>query len=370
MDTDFILKQVQHMGLPLFSVREQNHYRAEKMLMRQFMLLKQQCQVPIYLSVKEMKSWLMAGRSFLDEFQEIAEGTEARKLLMAELAWTSARRLCLNQMEQELLEELEEEKRLSLLLRRRVTLEGLQMFLSIFLPKAEKDVQTFLRHLSNKLLISFTGCHSSRRSKLALFTKLQRTTAPLVSVVMETALRFLLDKPEPLAEVKPSQTWDPTVSMDSNLASTLGNRAEAASAEIGKQLADTTASCFCLVTSFTKAHLLHICTPVARNMVKAIYKRFDDLSKSFHLLDFDESFVTAGESIVCAVQDMDDRVRAAAYSWALHQLVSVRNTVTPEVCSVAAAERTDQNEDKEKKQGVRAFFSRMWKKIIHVSTEE
>ncbi|XP_044193932.1 uncharacterized protein LOC122971377 isoform X3 [Thunnus albacares] len=210
MDTDFILKQVQHMGLPSFSVREQNHYRAEKMLMRQFMLLKQQYQVPIYLSVKEMKSWLMAGRSFLDEFQEIAEGTEARKLLMAELAWTSSRRLCLNQMEQELLEELEEEKRLSLQLRRRVTLEGLQMFLSIFLPKAEKDVQTFLRHLSNKLLISFTGCHSSRRSKLALFTKLQRTTAPLVSVVMETALRFLLDKPEPHAEVKPSQTWDPT----------------------------------------------------------------------------------------------------------------------------------------------------------------
>lgn len=39
----------------------------QKMLMRQFMLMKQRDQVPIYLSVKEMKGWLMAGRSFLDE---------------------------------------------------------------------------------------------------------------------------------------------------------------------------------------------------------------------------------------------------------------------------------------------------------------
>lgn len=201
------------------------------------------------------------------------------------------------------------------------------MFLSVFRPKAEKDVRTFLQHLSNNLLNSFTGSHSSRRSKRALLAKLQRTTAALVPEVIGTALRFLLDEPEPLVEVKPSQTQGPTVSRDSSSASDLGKRAEDASNEIGKQLADATASCFCLVTSFTKARLLHSCTSVAQNMVKAIYKRFVDRSKSFHLLDFDESFVAAGENIIYVVQDMDNRVRAAAYSWALRQLVFVKNAV-------------------------------------------
>ncbi|CAK6970650.1 uncharacterized protein LOC121887216 isoform X1 [Scomber scombrus] len=250
----------------------------------------------------------------------------------------------------------------------KVTLEGFRMFLSIFHPKAEEDVQAFLRHLSNKLLNSFTASHFSRRSKRALLTKLQRATLPLAPAIVELALRFLLEKPEPLAEVKPSQTQSPTASWDSSLALALGNRAKAARSEIVKQLADTTASCFGLVTSFTKARLLCICTPVAQNMVKAIYKRFVDCSKSFHLLDFDESFVIAGESIICVVQDMDHRMRGAAYSRALHQLVSVKYTVTPEVCSVTTAERTDENKDRKKKQGVWAFFNQMWKKVL--STEE
>ncbi|KAM7382175.1 hypothetical protein PAMA_012843 [Pampus argenteus] len=361
MDTDFIPKQAQYVRLPSYSVTRDHRYRAEKMLMRQFMLMKQQYQVPVYLSVKEMKAWLMAGRSLPDEFRETAEGIEGRQLLVAELAWTSARRRCLNQMEEELQEELEKEKRLSLQLRRRVTLEGLQMFLSIFCPKAEKTVLTFLLDLSNELLNSFTGSHSSKRSKRALITKLQHTTEPLVKEVMGTALRFLLDEPEPLSEVNSSQTQGPAASRNSSLASVLGNRAEAAGAEIGKQLADTTVSCFCLVTSFTKARLLHICTSVAQKMVKAIYKRFVVRSESFHLLDFDESFIIAEDSIIFAVRDMDKRVRA------LHQLVSVKNTV---VCSVAPADRTDDNKHKENKLGVRAFFSCMWIKIKRVSTEE
>lgn len=40
----------------------------QKMLMRQFMLMKLQYQVPIYLSAKDMKNWLLAGRSFLEEW--------------------------------------------------------------------------------------------------------------------------------------------------------------------------------------------------------------------------------------------------------------------------------------------------------------
>lgn len=181
------------------------------------------------------------------------------------------------------------------------------MFPSVFYPKAKEDVENLIRHLSNKLLDSFTDSQSSRLFKRTLHTKLQRTTLPLAPVIVELALRFLLEKQEPLAEVKHSQTQSPTASWDSNLALALGNWAEAASAEIVKQLADVTASCFGLVTSLTQARFLCICIPVAQNMVKAIYKRFVDRSKSFHLLDFDESLVTAGESIICVVQEMDHR---------------------------------------------------------------
>ncbi len=207
----------------------------------------------------------------------------------------------------------------------KVTLEGLKMFLSVIRPKAEHDVQTFLRHLSNKLLDSFAGSHTSKRSKLALLDKLQRTTAPLVTQVVETALEFLLDEPEPFAEVRTSQTPAAVASRNSSLASARRNRAEAASTQTGKQLADAAATCFCLNTSFTKARLLCICTPVARDMVKAIYKRFVDRSKTFHLMDFDESFIAARESVICAIQDMDDRVHSAACKWALHQLCTEKD---------------------------------------------
>ncbi|XP_051274624.1 uncharacterized protein LOC127373826 [Dicentrarchus labrax] len=365
MDTDSILKQAAHMRPSSFSVTEKQRYRAEKMLMRQFVIMKLQYQVPIYLSDKDMKSWLLAGRSFLEEFQEITKVAETRKLLVAELAWTSARRVCVDQMEKEVWEELEEENRLSRQLRRKVTLEGLRMFLSVIRPKAEQHVQTFLRHLSNKLLDSFVGSHTSKRSKLALLAKLQQTTEPLAPQVVDTALEFLLDEPEPLAEVRTSQTQ--SASWDSSLASALRTRAEAASAHTGQQLAEAVATCFCLNTFFTKARLLCICTSAARDMVKAVYKRFVDRSKTFNLMDFDESSISARESVVCAVQDIEDRVQSAAYSWALHQLE--RKPMAPELCS-AAAEMRDEK-DKEEKKGVRLFFRRMWKKMMSpLSPEE
>ncbi|XP_018543477.1 uncharacterized protein LOC108890899 [Lates calcarifer] len=264
MDTDVTSERVQHTRLPSFSVREQQHYRAEKMLMRQFMLMKEQHEVPIYLSTKDMKAWLLAGRHFLEEFQETAQQVEERRLLMVELAWSSARRSCLDQMEQELREELEKEKRLSLQFSRKVTVEGLQMFLSVIRPKAEQDVWTFLGHLSNKLLSSFTDAHTSKQAKLALLTKLHFATRPLVTQMVDIALQFLLDEPEPVVEVKRSQTGGSVESRDSSLTSALRNRSEAASAEIGRLLADTAASCFCLNTSFIKARLvahLHVSWP-------------------------------------------------------------------------------------------------------------
>lgn len=94
-------------------------------------------------------------------------------------------------------------------------------------------------------------------------------------------------------------------------------------------LADTAATySVCLNTSLTRACLLRVCTSVSRDMVIAIYKRFVDRSKTFHLMDFDESFITAREAVVCAIQYMDDRAQSAAYKWALQQLEKSPEVIT------------------------------------------
>lgn len=274
------------------------------------------------------------------------------------------RRLCLNQMEQELCEVLKKETYLSLQFRRKVkktsnhfrvtllvnysplqgftsvflyhmkvTLAGLQMFLSVIRPKAEQDAWIFLCHLSNKLLSSFTGSHTSKCVKLALFTKLQQTTIPLLPQVVDIALKFLLDEPEPLVEVKPSEV--PLESRDFSLTSDLRGRTKAASTHIGTLLAEAAATCFCLDTSFTRARLLRICTSVAWDMVKAIYKRFLNRSKAFHLMDFDESFFIAREGVICAIQDMDDRVQSAP----LHLLSTEEEPVVIEVVLILSCSK-------------------------------
>lgn len=142
-----------------------------------------------------------------------------------------------------------------------------------------------------------------QHSKLALLVKLQQTTAPLVPQLLDAALNFLLDDGE--AGVR---------------ASPLTARAEAASAHAGKQLADAAATCFCLNTSHSRARLLLIYTSVSWDMVRAVFKRFEECSKTFRHMDFDESFVTAREAAFCAVKDMDDRAQSAADNWSLQQL--------------------------------------------------
>lgn len=256
-------------------------------------------------------------------------------------AWISARRLCVNQLEKEVQEDLQNEERLSLQFRRKVTmrwrggvtpspsyshslffsflsfysvkvtLEGLEMFLSVICPKAQQDVQAFFHQLSKKLLDTTTSTRTGKRTKLALFAKFQRTTAPLVPQVVKTALEFLLHKPEPLVEVRTSQMAGAACNSGSSLAFILKSRAKAASPQIGKQLADTLGTCPSLNRTLTKARLLSICTAVAFDIVKAIYKRFSDHSKTFHIMDFDGSFII-GPYVICAIQDMDDRARHAA----------------------------------------------------------
>ncbi|XP_039997467.1 uncharacterized protein LOC120797680 [Xiphias gladius] len=287
MDTDFLFEQVQEMRPSPFSEEEWHCYQVEKMMLRQFMLMKQQDQVPDYLSVRDMKTWLLTGRSFLEEFQEAIATTEIHLLFMAELAWTTARHFCLNQMEQELLEELNKEEQLSQLLGRKVTLEGVQMFVSVVRPAAEEEVRNLLPSLHSKLLGILCGIQTTIGSLSAGDTKptellaLEESTAPQVPEVLETTLKFFLEEPE------------------------RENKSEAASAEIGKLLANSVAPCLSQFGSGSASLMLGICTVGARSMVKAIYKTAVNRSRSFHQMDYDQSFFSAREGVISAIQDME-----------------------------------------------------------------
>lgn len=92
--------------------------------------------------------------------------------------------------------ELKEEKHLSGLPRRTVgkdsvTLKGVKCSWASSPPK------------QSKMLRSVTTSYTSWSHKLPLLDKLHHTVAPLVSEVLVTALRFLVDKLESLTEVEP-----------------------------------------------------------------------------------------------------------------------------------------------------------------------
>ncbi|XP_042251577.1 uncharacterized protein LOC121885859 [Thunnus maccoyii] len=298
MDANAIFKRVQQMRPSSLSEEERCRYQAEKMMLRQFMLLKQQDQVPDHLTVQQMKTWLLTGGSFVEESQEITimndDGRlETKHLLMAELAWTTERRFCLSQIEQEVQEELDEEKRLSQLLNRKVTLEGLQMFVTVFRPKAEKAVRTYLPSLFSKLLKYFGGSHippvSSGDAKPQELLDLQKSTAPVIQEVINTTLKFLLEEPKSAGQI------------------------EAASVEVGRLLRDSAAPCLPRYGPLSAAPLLGVCTIAAGFMVKSIFKEFDRYSqKIFHIMDYDDSFFSARENVIFAIQDMENRVQAAA----------------------------------------------------------
>ncbi|KAF1380112.1 hypothetical protein PFLUV_G00183120 [Perca fluviatilis] len=302
MDTRFIVEQVQRMRPSSFSEEERHRYKAEKMMLRQFLLMKQQDQLPDYLSVGDMKTWLLTGRSFLEEFQEIIDRTGIDHLFTAEVAWTTARLFCLGQMEEELLEELDKERCLSQLFSRKVTLEGLQMLVSVIHPKAEKDAQTYLSALHSKLLDIFGGIQIASGplyagdAKPAELLELEQSYAALVPEVVDTALKFLLEEPE------------------------RENKSEAASAEIGKLLTNSAFPCLSRFGRVSKTLLLRVCTKEAQSMVEAISNRFDRCSKSFKLMDYDESYYSATEGVISAIQDMDREMQTDASIQAHFQL--------------------------------------------------
>nr|XP_029524840.1 fibrous sheath-interacting protein 2 [Oncorhynchus nerka]XP_029524841.1 fibrous sheath-interacting protein 2 [Oncorhynchus nerka] len=84
----------------------------QKMLLKQFLVLQQQGEVPSHISLTDIRDWLIAkGRNyFKNTFQ--SEMEEGKNLHLAELAWDVKRRLRLKELEREVCRELRLERRI------------------------------------------------------------------------------------------------------------------------------------------------------------------------------------------------------------------------------------------------------------------
>ncbi|KAM8871387.1 uncharacterized protein ACB058_003680 isoform 1-T2 [Synchiropus picturatus] len=340
---------------------KQHQYSTEKMIMRQFMLLRQQGHVSDYVSVEDMKSWLLASTSFQEEFDKTVE-LETKDFHPDEEVLTSGKRQCLDQIELELQEELEKENILSDLYKRKVTLEGHALFLSTVRPKTEHDVKTGFKNLSKSLLDFFTGSHIDSIHYLRLIFD------SLVSEVVEKVLNHLLDKFAPMPSVDPSQSQSLYVDAETRLHFSVENRVEAASVEIGKLLSDKLAYSFDLVTDSNKTEMEKICTSAAVSMVQQTHKNIENLSQTYDLMDFDESFFIAREGVISAIQDMEECALREAYNSFLNDSDSGMTDDPGDYESVATA-MTDSLKDK-KSGKVGKFFRRVWKKLKQKPTDD
>ncbi|XP_041693049.2 serine-rich adhesin for platelets isoform X1 [Coregonus clupeaformis] len=84
----------------------------QKMLLKQFLVLQQQGEVPSHISLTDIREWLIAkGRNYFKKtFQ--SEMKEGKNLYLAELAWDVKRRLRLEELEREVCRELHLERRI------------------------------------------------------------------------------------------------------------------------------------------------------------------------------------------------------------------------------------------------------------------
>ncbi|XP_034548099.1 uncharacterized protein LOC117819014 isoform X2 [Notolabrus celidotus] len=291
---DAIFDHAHDMRPSSFSEEEQHHFHAEKILLKQFMLMKQQDEVPDSVSVGHMKSWLLKQRSFLNEIQGSVKTTGTDDLSAAELAY--------NLMEEELLEQLEKEKQLSLLFNRKVSLKGLQKFITSIRPGAEKVVQFFLPSLHRKLLQMFLSINIPRDGISAGdpipvdLLELEQFTAPVVPQVVDSALKLLLEESEQV------------------------NREEAANAEISQLLMQCVVPYLSCHVTVNYTLVLGVCKIMAKFMVKAIKKTIDEHSKFFEQMDENESCSSARDKVITAIRDMTEKAKTDTSSRAHIQI--------------------------------------------------
>ncbi|XP_019734275.1 uncharacterized protein LOC109521080 [Hippocampus comes] len=270
---------------------EQRMCNAEKAFMRQFVLLAKENRVPPCLSPKDMKVWLLKKRNFQQEYQEMQMRMDARMFYMLQVAWTMERILHLNRIQKEVYTELNEEERLSRLLERKVTLQGLDTYLTVLRPHVERDTETFLCHLYKELMRSLEKTKMTGVQRLFFYPLFHRATGTLAQKITELALDILLEELEPPGNEKP-------------ITATLSQRADDASKEIGSMLVDALASIPVLHQNIARGDLARMCLDSAWKMVQSIYKNFVEGSENFHPMDCDDTSVTARCGVMSAIVQM------------------------------------------------------------------
>ncbi|XP_061740010.1 uncharacterized protein LOC133540943 [Nerophis ophidion] len=279
-----MLEQILPMLPSYFSVEEANLYQEEKMLLRQFVIMKLLGEVPRYVSVDHMKQWILSRRSFLEEFQGFDVKMNRKMFRLLESAWISARFVCLNEMEKEVRKDLKKEVLLSRLLGKSVTLEGFHMFLSAVRPKAEEEVELLLRSLFNRLQSALGSSTISMIKRIMIHSQFHRSTFHLVKEVVECVVCLFLHKQEPGSDTE--TRWH-----------------EAARMEIVCMLAHALSCCSWLRPYIAEDHLFHLCTLTAREMTESILAGFAEYLENFPLY-FDESFLAPRDSIARAINDL------------------------------------------------------------------
>ncbi|XP_077432348.1 uncharacterized protein LOC144058030 isoform X2 [Vanacampus margaritifer] len=278
--------------MTFLSEHEQRMYNAEKAFMRQYVLLAKENRVPPCLSPKDMKVWLLKRRSFQREYQDMRTNVDDRMFYILYVAWTMARVLRLNKMQREVNMEVHEEQRLSRLLGRKVTLQGLHRYLSALWPQAERDTDTFLCHLLNDLLTLPDSTEMTVTQKLFFHPLLNRALWSLVRTMVESALRVLLQELEPPANER-------------SVTATLVERSMGASEEIGRMLIAALISIPRLSPEYiAQDELVRLCSVVALKITQSLFQKFVECFANFPLMDSDDTSVTARDSVVSAIVQM------------------------------------------------------------------
>ncbi|XP_061632103.1 uncharacterized protein LOC133479324 isoform X1 [Phyllopteryx taeniolatus] len=288
---DNVLEELHQMQPTSLPDGDQHMYNTEKTFMRQFVLLGKENRVPPCLLPRDMTLWLLQSRNLPQEFREMQMRVGARMFKLLFVAWIKARILCLNKMQREVCRDLDEEERLSQLLGRKVTLEGLHKYISIVRPQAEQDTEIFLQLLFSELQISLSSVELTRVQRLTLCHKFYRATGSLVEKIVELSLDFLLEELEPPAN-------------EESITATLAQRCEGASKEIGRMLVDAMASIPCLCQYISQDNLLCICNAMAWRMSQSFFQNFVECSAYFHQLDLDDSLVIARDRVMSAIVQM------------------------------------------------------------------
>ncbi|XP_077384229.1 uncharacterized protein LOC144022907 [Festucalex cinctus] len=275
-----------------WSEHEQRMYNAEKAFMRQYVLLAKENRVPPCLSLKDMKMWLLKRRSFQREYQDMRTNVDARMFYIFYVIWAISRILRLNKLHREVTWEVHEEQRLSRLLERKVTLQGLHRYLSALWPQAERDTKTFLCQLRNELLTLLDGTEMTVTQKLFFYPLLNGSLVSLVRKTVESALRILLQDLEPPANER-------------SISATLAERSMVASEEIGRMLITALTSIACLSPEYVaQDELVRICSAVSLKITQSLFQKFVQCSAHFQLMDSDDTSLSARDSVVSAIVQM------------------------------------------------------------------